>query len=125
MSDPVTVIRASERIQPPEGQTPGMIREEAIAGGNVWVGLVRTEPGMVSGWHHHNDHETYFYVLSGKARLEFGPGGKDVVEGAPGDWMHVPRETIHRESNPSTEEAQLALVRVGTGEVVVNVDGPE
>jgi uncharacterized RmlC-like cupin family protein len=28
--------------------------------------VVRTEPGMVSGWHHHGEYETVIYVLSAR-----------------------------------------------------------
>lgn len=48
--------RSSEGLQ-----TPGMRREEAFADEASWVGLVRAEPGQVSGWHHHGDYETFFY----------------------------------------------------------------
>lgn len=125
MSRPVRIMRASERTTPSSAQTPGMKREQALAEEGIWAGVVRTEPGMFSGWHHHNDHDSYFYVLSGRVRMEFGPGGRQVLEAEPGDWMHVPKDTVHRESNPSSEESWLALVRVGSGPVVVNVDGPE
>jgi uncharacterized RmlC-like cupin family protein len=102
-----------------------MIREEALATESMWAGLVRTEPRMASGWHHHGDYETAIYVVSGRLRMEFGPGGGEAEEAGPGDFIHVPREVIHRESNPLDGEATLIVVRAGSGEVVVNVDGPE
>ncbi len=50
------------RVAPEErtavAATPGMIREEAVATDGIWAGLVRTAPGMVSGWHHHAAYET-------------------------------------------------------------------
>ena len=125
MSEPVTVVSASQRTTPAAAQTPGMVREQAIAEDGVWAGVVRTAPGTFSGWHHHNEHDTYAYVMSGRIRMEFGPGGNDALEAESGDWLHIPKETVHREGNPGAEDAMLALVRVGTGEVVVNVDGPE
>jgi uncharacterized RmlC-like cupin family protein len=101
-----------------------MVREEALATGGMWSGTARTEPGMVSGWHHHGEHETTIYVLSGALRLEFGPGGADAVQAGPGDFVHVPAGVVHREGNPSGEPADLVLVRAGWGESTVNVDGP-
>jgi uncharacterized RmlC-like cupin family protein len=35
---------------------------------------------MISGWHHHGDHESVIYVLSGALRMEFGSGGSDVSD---------------------------------------------
>jgi uncharacterized RmlC-like cupin family protein len=119
----VRKVGESERV---EGQpTSGMVREEAIATGGLWAGLVRTDPGMTSGWHHHADHETAIYVLSGVLRMESGPGGSDVVVAEPGDFVLVPRLTVHREGNPSDEEGRLIVVRSGSGEVVVNTEGPD
>jgi uncharacterized RmlC-like cupin family protein len=102
-----------------------MTREEAIVSSKMWAGYVRTAPGMTSGWHQHGDYDTTVYVLSGAIRIESGPGGQDIVEAGPGDFLFVPKATIHRESNPSAEEADLIVVRVGTGTPVTNVGGPE
>jgi uncharacterized RmlC-like cupin family protein len=64
------------RVAPDErtegATTRGMIREEAVATDRMWAGLVRTGPGMVSGWHHHSAYETAIYVISGALRMEFG-----------------------------------------------------
>ena len=91
----------------------------------LWAGVVHTEPGARSGWHHHGDHETSLYVVRGRMRLEFGPGGRQVAEAGAGDFLYVPAGTVHRESNPSGTEASLAVIaRSGTGVPTVNVDGP-
>jgi uncharacterized RmlC-like cupin family protein len=122
-TDKIRVIRAGE-LRP--GQpTAGMIREEAFGTGSLWAGLVRTEPGMRSGWHHHGSHQTAIYVLSGRLRMESGPGRPEVAEAGPGDFIYVPEGAVHRESNPSDEQAVAVILRSGTGEVVVNVEGPE
>jgi uncharacterized RmlC-like cupin family protein len=105
--------------------TPGMVREQAFAGEDRWVGVVRTEPGVRSGWHHHGDTETYFYVLSGAMELEFGPGGRERLRVSAGDYAHVPRGLVHREGTPPDQPAEVALVRIGAGAPVVNVEGPE
>jgi len=106
-------------------QTPGIVRREAFASKGVWAGEATTEPGIVSGWHHHGDHATYLYIAAGRFRLESGPLGRDVIEGEPGDFVHIPARTVHRESNPASERARSIIVRVGTGPVVVNVEGPD
>jgi uncharacterized RmlC-like cupin family protein len=118
----VRLIKPEERR---EGQaTPGMRREEAIATDRMWAGLVVTAPGMVSGWHHHGDYETVICVLTGAFRMEFGPGGGEVLEAGPRDFLFVEPGAIHRESNPSAEDGTAVIVRSGSGEPVFNVDGP-
>lgn len=121
-AQPVTRVTSGDRV---EGDlTPGMIREQAIAVEGLWAGFVRTEAHMTSGWHHHADHDSSIYVLRGSLRMESGPGGSEVVEAGPGDFLHVPKGAIHREGNPGGEESHFIVVRAGHGPAVVNVDGP-
>jgi uncharacterized RmlC-like cupin family protein len=101
-----------------------MIREEAVATERTWGGLVRTTAGMVSGWHHHGDYESTIYILTGALRMEFGPGGNEVLEAGPGDFVYVAPGAVHRESNPSDEESRIVVVRAGSGVPIVNVEGP-
>ena len=89
----------------------------------MWTGVVDTEPGAVSGWHHHGDHETTLFIVSGRMRLESGVDGGDVVEAGPGDFIRVPAGAVHRESNPGLEPSRAVIVRCGTGEPTINVDG--
>lgn len=118
----IHLIRPAERVE--GAPTPGMFREEAIATERMWAGLVRTGPGMVSGWHHHLDYETAIYVISGALRMEFGSGGAEALHAEPGDFLYVGPGAIHREINPSGEESRIIVVRSGSGPPVVNVDGP-
>ncbi len=120
----VRVFRAGQRGSVATTQTPGMERQEVFSSPGVWVGTVRTAPGLVSGWHHHGDNDTYIYVISGKGRLDFGAGGQKSVEGGPGDILMVPKGLVHREANPGDDELVIFLVRVGGGPPVVNVGGP-
>lgn len=119
------VSRVSPKQRTVGAPTAGMVREQAVASERMWAGLARTEPGMVSGWHHHGEYETAIYVLAGALRMEFGPGGNDVMDSEPGDFVHVAPHAVHRESNPSEESAEIVVVRAGSGEPVFNVDGPE
>jgi uncharacterized RmlC-like cupin family protein len=121
--DPIEVVTPAERTAGPP--TPGMDRRQAFAGDLMWAGFVRTDAGMVSGWHHHGDYESVIYVLTGALKMESGPGGATVVEAGPGDFVRVPKGTVHRESNPSAEPADIVVVRAGRGESLCNVDGPE
>ena len=105
--------------------TPGMRRRLAVRTAQLWTGLVHTQAGTVSGWHHHGDHETVLYQVAGRMKLEFGPGGRDAVEAGSGDFIRVPANTVHRESNPGAETSTAVIARVGSGAVTVNVDGPD
>lgn len=122
-------MTAIHRISPDErveGQaTPGLRRETAVQTEGMWGGYATTEPGMVSGWHHHAGYESTIYVISGALRMEFGPYGAESFDAGPGDFVFVGKEVVHRESNPSDEPSQVVVVRAGSGEPVVNVEGPE
>src|SRR3989442_3363949 len=90
------VVKPRERTRE-TGQTPGMIREQAIRTDRVWAGVALNEALALSGWHHHGDHESVIYVLTGRARLECGPRGKTVLEaGTSGLLLHSPREVPHQ-----------------------------
>jgi uncharacterized RmlC-like cupin family protein len=119
----VRFVRGGE-LTPADHLTSGMLREVAFAGEGVWVGTVRTEPGLVTGWHHHGDYETYIYVTSGEFRLEWGPGGARVEAAGPGTFISVPGGVIHREASASDDGVEALLFRVGSGDVVINTDGP-
>jgi uncharacterized RmlC-like cupin family protein len=119
---PVEVVRAADLED--ADPTSGMRRRRAFEVPGLWAGVVHTAPGATSGWHHHGEHETSLYVVDGTMRLEFGPGGRDVVEAGPGDFLHVPARTVHRESNPSGQESTAVIARAGRGAPTVNVEGP-
>jgi uncharacterized RmlC-like cupin family protein len=121
-ADDVVRVSADQRVE--ADPTPGMVREQAVAVEGMWAGYVRTEPGVVSGWHHHGDHDSTIYVAEGALRLEFGPGGSRALDAGPGDFVHVPKGAVHREANPGSSESRLVVVRAGHGPPTVNVDGP-
>ena len=123
MEQKVQVVRKEALAD--TAQTAGMTRKEAFTSEQVWTGIAHTAPGITSGWHHHGEYNSYIYLISGRARLESGPGGRDVIDGGPGDFVYVPAHTIHREGNPGPKEQVLVVFRVGEGEAVFNVDGPE
>lgn len=122
-SDQTRLIRAGERRRE-TSQTPGMEREEAVRTPGLWAGVARTAGHTYSGWHHHGAYESVIHVLRGRVRLEFGRGGQTVLEAAAGDTLYVAPGEVHREGNPSDEPSEIVVVRGGSGEIVVNVDGP-
>jgi uncharacterized RmlC-like cupin family protein len=103
---------------------PGVARQEAISAGLLWSGLARLSPGAATSWHHHGQYETSLYVLSGTIRLEFGPVGSQVLDCVPGDFIHVPAGTVHRELNPGSAEAVTVMTRAGRGQAMYEVSGP-
>jgi uncharacterized RmlC-like cupin family protein len=121
MSEPVRVIRAAE-LQDAD-PTPGMARARAFEAPALWAGRVETQPGAVSGWHHHDRNETSLYVVSGVLRLEF-EGYDGHLDAGAGDFVHVPAFTVHRESNPTAVVSVAVIARAGGGIPTVNVDDP-
>src|SRR2546428_13934830 len=104
------VVKPRERTRE-TGQTPGMIREQAIRTDRVWAGIALNEALALSGWHHHGDHESVIYVLTGRARLECGPGGKTVLEEGHGDFIYVPPRGCTCEGNPGLERTEIVVLR--------------
>jgi len=86
--------------------------------------MVTTEPGEMSAWHHHGDHDTYAYVVSGLKRIEYGPGGTRSLIAGPDDFIHLPKGFMHREGNPSGELSRSIAFRLGSGPATINVEGP-
>ena len=119
---PVWHIPPEARI---EGEaTPGMTREQAVAIEGVWAGVAHTDPGAITAWHHHGEYDSTIYVVAGTVRMESGPGGLQIIEAGPGDFLQVPRGAIHREGNPGAEASEIVVVRAGDGPAVFNVEGP-
>jgi len=118
---PVRVIRFDELT--PADPTPGMHRELAVQVPLLWAGRVTTQPGAVSGWHHHDRNESSLYVVRGVLRLEF-EGFEGHLDAHAGDFVHVPSFTVHRESNPTDEPSVVVIARAGGGIPTVNVDPP-
>jgi quercetin dioxygenase-like cupin family protein len=104
--------------------TPGVVRETAFNTGRATLMRARAEPGAASGWHHHGERDVLGHVVRGRARFEFGPGGRDSTEVEEGGFFHVPAGLVHRDVNPLDEPQEIVLTVVGDGPLVVNVDGP-
>ncbi len=45
------------------------------------------------------------------------------MDAGPGDFVHVPARTVHREVNPGGAVSTAVIARAGTGVPTVNVDG--
>lgn len=57
--------------------------------------------------------------------MEFGKDGKESCLTKAGEVLHVPKNTIHRESNRGDDKHLLIAARIGQGAAVTNVDSPE
>ena len=121
MTTPVRVYRFDDLEE--ADPTSGMSRERAFELPMLWAGRVTTQPGAVSGWHHHDVNESSLYVVSGVLRLEF-EGHDGYVDARAGDFVHVPALTVHRESNPLDVPSVAVIARAGGGIPTVNVDAP-
>ena len=119
MNEPIRVVTGDDLA--PADPTPGMQRSLAFQAAGLWAGQVETQPGTTSGWHHHDVNESSLYVVSGVLRLEF-EGREGYLEAHPGDFVHVPAHTVHRESNPTDAPSVVVIARAGDGVPTVNVD---
>lgn len=130
MASGVRIIRPTERGTA-TAQTTNMRRETAIepaegaAGPQLWMGLVTTPAGGVSDWHHHGACVSGIYVVSGRARFSWGPGGRERAEVGPGDFLAVEAGAIHQEEALGDEPLVLVVARGAAGTLVVNMAGPE
>jgi mannose-6-phosphate isomerase-like protein (cupin superfamily) len=105
--------------------TPGVLRELAFDTERATLMRARAEGGAATGWHHHGDRDVLGYVVRGRARFEFGPGGSESVEVEEGGFFRVPAGLVHRDVNPGDEPQEIVLAVVGSGPLVVNLDGPD
>src|SRR5262245_17896393 len=114
----------------PDGVTPapatsGLIRELAFDTDRAMLLHVQAGGGIESGWHHHGDREVLGHLLRGRARFEFGHGGTESTNVEEGGYFHIPAGLVHRDVNPTHEPQEMIIAFVGTGPLVVNVDGPD
>jgi len=127
--DGVRIIRPQERSGA-TAQSMGMKREAAVSAETtgsqtLWMGLSTTAGGAASAWHHHGDCETGIYVVSGRARFSWGPGGTASAEVGPGDFLAVEPHAVHREEALGDEPVVMVVARGCTGILSVDVEGPE
>ena len=121
----VRTVRPADRKTLPGPAGSPFVRQEMFSDGHVWLGIVTTEPGTASPWHHHGKHETYVYILEGEATVEFGAGGTGRLHATSDGSLHiVPPGLPHREINTGSTINRMLVVRIGEGPAVVPLDGP-
>ena len=105
--------------------TQGIVRETAFEIPGITVARSRIAGGVVSAWHHHGERVLFGFLVRGRLRLDYGPKGGLAVELTPGDFLHIPRGLVHRDVNPTDQEAEVVHVLAGEGAAVLNVPGPD
>lgn len=73
-------------------------------------------PGGVAYAHIHDDFEVILYIIEGKVRHEFGPGCKQVLENAAGDFIFIKPGVPHEVFNMSQTEPVVAFVARSSAE---------
>lgn len=114
-----------DELRSAPGSGPGVERTLAFRDEGLLVIRARGAPGVTSSWHTHGGHDVFGFLVSGSARFEGGPGGRDVIEVEAGGFFCVPAGMVHRDVNPSATVGQeFVLFLRGDGPLVVNLDGP-
>jgi mannose-6-phosphate isomerase-like protein (cupin superfamily) len=118
----VLLIGPQDRTVLPGPANAPFRRELCYDDGHAWVGIVTTEPGSASPWHHHGDYDTFAYLLEGEAVVEFGDDGQSLHLSPDESVGIVPKGLPHRELNPGTVPNKFLIVRVGHGPAVIPVE---
>lgn len=80
--------------------------------GTYFVMEAWVPPGGGPGPHIHTLEDETFYVLEGEIEFLLGD---DIVVAGPGDFVSIPRGTVHRFTNASDETARLVLTFTPAG----------
>jgi uncharacterized RmlC-like cupin family protein len=120
------VVRGSQATTD-TAQSAGALRVAGIGTVNtpatrIWLGKLSNEPGHHSVAHHHGDAETAAYVLKGSARIHYGPDYRDHVDLEEGDFLFVPSNFPHIESNRSDTDELVWLTARSPDNIVVNLE---
>ena len=120
------VVRGSQ-VTTDTAQSAGALRVAGIADVNtpatrIWLGKLSNEPGYHSVAHHHGDAETAAYVLKGSARIYYGADYQEHVDLEEGDFLFVPPNFPHIESNRSDTDELVWLTARSPDNVVVNLE---
>jgi len=105
--------------------TPGVVRKPVFETGNAVMVRSHIEGGTTTGWHSHGDRHAYGYIVEGAGAVEYGSDGDETRECSAGDCFYIPPGIVHRDITPPDTDAVVLVCFVGSGPVVVNVDGPD
>jgi uncharacterized RmlC-like cupin family protein len=84
---------------------PG-VSAETVGSEVLWLGIVTIPPGGRTKAHVHARHESAFYMMSGEAvEMWSGEGLSQRETVRPGDYIFIPRNTLHVAVNRSDQPA--------------------
>ena len=72
--------------------------------------MVVIPPGGVAAPHRHRGYETAIYVLEGRVETRYGPGLRQRVVSAAGEFLFIPPDVPHQAFNLSDTDAARAIV---------------
>lgn len=108
----VSVVQGSRtgyRAEQGSEYLPG-VSAETVGAEALWLGIVTIPPGGRTGAHVHARHESAFYMMSGDGvEMWSGDGhGEELTRCEPvrtGDYIFIPRNTLHVAVNRGAEPA--------------------
>ena len=109
--DGIAVIRGSGTCR----DWNGIRYKLGMAAGNVGstrlsMNVATIPPGGVARAHIHVGFEVMLYILEGRVRHEFGPGLRQSVDNAAGDFIYIEPGVPHEVFNLSDTEPVVAVV---------------
>ena len=86
------------------------ISGETAASRGLSMHLVVIPPGGVAAPHRHRGYETAIYVLEGRVETRYGPGLRERIVSAAGEFLFIPPDVPHQAFNLSATEPARAIV---------------
>ena len=75
MGEVQVIKNVASQLTNPTQESP-TARATVFHHGDLWAGYARIGPEMDSRWHHHGEHDTYFFILSDLPRRSAIPVGR-------------------------------------------------
>ncbi|MGA8032399.1 MAG: cupin domain-containing protein [Casimicrobiaceae bacterium] len=72
--------------------------------------MVVIPPGGSAAPHRHRGYETAIYVLEGRVETRYGPGLRERIVSAAGEFLFIPPDVAHQAFNLSDSEPARAIV---------------
>ena len=72
--------------------------------------MVVIPPGGSAAPHRHRGYETAIYVLEGRVETRYGPGLRERIVSAAGEFLFIPSDVAHQAFNLSDSEPARAIV---------------
>ena len=109
--DGIAVIRGGDNIRAWNNirYRAGMSAKN-VGSKKLSMNVATIPPGGVAFAHIHVDFEVMLYILEGRVRHEYGPGLKQSVENAAGDFIFIEPGVPHEVFNLSRTEPVVAVV---------------